>query len=140
MIQSSKPKATVVLIDDHPGALVTACDIMKGEFDILATAPGGDAALDAVSTLHPDLVILDIGMPGRNGFETARRLKESSRATRIVFLTVMEDADYAYAAREIGGSYVIKRRMHSDLLVAAREAMEGKLFFSPTLPSGPHLS
>jgi two-component system response regulator DegU len=140
MANSWKPKASVIVIDDHPGALMAACEIMKSEFEILATARGGDAALDAVSTHHPDLVILDIGLPGKNGFETARRLKESACATRIVFLTVMEDADYAYAAREIGGSYVIKRRMHSDLLLAAREAMEGKLFFSPTLPSGSRLS
>jgi DNA-binding NarL/FixJ family response regulator len=140
MTQSWKPKATAVLIDDHPGALMAACDIIKGEFDVVATAAAGDAGLDAVSTLHPDLVILDIGLPGQNGFETARRLKRSDCATRIVFLTVMEDADYAYAARAIGGSYVIKRRMHSDLLTAARDAMEGRLFFSPTLPSGSRLS
>jgi DNA-binding NarL/FixJ family response regulator len=140
MANSWKHKATVVLVDDHPGALMAACEILKGKFDILATAHSGEAALEAVATLRPDLVILDIGMPGTNGFETARRLKDSACTTRIVFLTVMEDADYACAAREMGGSYVIKRRMRTDLLLAARETMDGKLFFSPTPPSGSHLS
>lgn len=138
MAQSWKPKATVVLIDNHPGALLAARDIMKSEFDVVATVTGGDAALQAISSLHPDLVVLDIGMPDKNGFDTARIVKKTAGATRIVFLTVMEDADYACAAREIGGSYVIKRRMHCDLLVAARETMDGRLFFSPTQPSSSH--
>lgn len=139
MARSWKRKATVVLIDDHPGTLMAACEIMKGEFSILATAVSGDAALDVVSAFSPDIVVLDIGMPGMDGFETARRLKESAPATRIVFLTVMEDVDYACAAHEMGGSYVVKRRMRTDLLLAAREAMNGNLFSSPILPSESHL-
>jgi DNA-binding NarL/FixJ family response regulator len=89
MARSWKRDATVVLIDDHPGALMAACEIMKGEFNIVATAVSGDAALDVVSAFSPDMVVLDIGMPGMDEFETARRLKESAPEIRIVFLTVM---------------------------------------------------
>jgi DNA-binding NarL/FixJ family response regulator len=98
---------------------------MKGEFNILATGISGEAGLDAVSAFSLDIVVLDIGMPGKDGFETARRLKEIAPATRIVFLTVIEDVDYACTAREMGGSYVVKRRMRANLLTAAREAMSG---------------
>jgi DNA-binding NarL/FixJ family response regulator len=74
-------------------------------------------------------------MPGKDGFETAREIKERARTTRIVFLTAIEDVDYACAARDMGSSYVVKRRMRTDLLTAAREAMGDNLFFSPIRPT-----
>jgi DNA-binding NarL/FixJ family response regulator len=134
MTASRQKKPKIVLIDDHPKALMAACQIMKDEFEIAATVGSGEAGLDAVSMLKPDIVIIDIGMPGENGFETARRMKEYFCTTRIVFLTVTEDVEYACAARDMGGSYVVKRRIRTDLTIAAREAMRGNLFFSPILP------
>jgi two-component system response regulator DegU len=139
MARSWKHKSTAVLIDDRSGVLMAACEIMKDEFDIMAVVLDGDAALDAVSIFSPDIV-LHIGMPEKDGFETVRRLRETDCASRIVFLTVMEDIDYVCAVREAGGSYVAKRRMRTDLLSAAREAMRGNLFFSPILPTESHLS
>jgi hypothetical protein len=62
-------------------------------------------------------------------------MKEYFFTTRIVFLTVTEDVEYACAARDMGGSYVVKRRMHTDLMIAAQEAMRGNLFISPILPA-----
>ena len=104
----------------------------------MATGVDGDAALNALSVFSPDIVVLDIGMPGKDGFETAREVKKRAPAARIVFLTAMEDVDYVRVAHDMGGSYVIKRRMHTDLLTAVREAMVGNLFFSP-LPPQSHL-
>lgn len=130
-----KNKPTAILVDDHPGTLAAAREIMKEEFDILAALTDGDSALEAVTIFNPDIVVVDIGLHGKDGFDTAREVKERSRKARIVFLTVMEDVDYACAARNMGGSYVVKRRMRTDLLTAASEAINGNLFFSPILPS-----
>lgn len=138
MASSSKHRATAFVIDDHPGTLAAACEIIKEDFEILAALVDGDSAIDALSALRPDIVVLDIGLPGKDGFETARQVKQRARTTRIVFLTVVEDSEYASIARDMGGSYVVKRRMHTDLLTAAREAMGGNLFFSPILPPQPH--
>jgi DNA-binding NarL/FixJ family response regulator len=135
MTASRQKKPKIVLIDDHPKVLMTASQIMKDEFEIVATVGNGEAGLDAVSMLKPDIVIIDIGLPGKNGFETARQMKEYLRTTRIVFLTLTEDVEYACAARDMGGSYVTKRRIRTDLVIAARDAMRGNLFFSPILPS-----
>jgi DNA-binding NarL/FixJ family response regulator len=128
MTASQEKKPRIVLIDDHPKVLMAASQIV-------ATVGNSEAGLDAVSMLKPDIVIIDIGLPGRDGFETARRMKEYFCTTRIVFLTLTEDVEYACAARDMGGSYVVKRRIRSDLMTAAREAMRGNLFFSPILPS-----
>lgn len=135
MMASREKKPRLVLIDDYPRALMVASQIMKDEFEIVAAVGDGEEGLDAVSMLKPDIVIMDIGMPGKDGFETARRMKEYLSTTRIVFLTVTEDVEYACAARDMGGSYVVKRRMHTDLMIAAREAMRGDLFLSPILPA-----
>jgi DNA-binding NarL/FixJ family response regulator len=135
MKTARKEKPTIILIDDHPGALVVAGEILQDEFEIVASVGDGDSGLNALSTFNPDIVILDIGMPGKDGFETAREIKERARTTRIVFLTAIEDVDYACAARDMGSSYVVKRRMRTDLLTAAREAMGDNLFFSPIRPT-----
>jgi DNA-binding NarL/FixJ family response regulator len=135
MKAARKGKPTIILIDDHPGALVVAGEILQGEFEIVASVGDSDTGLNALSIFNPDIVILDIGMPGKDGFETAREIKERARTTRIVFLTAIEDVDYACAARDMGSSYVVKRRMRTDLLTAAREAMGDNLFFSPIRPT-----
>jgi DNA-binding NarL/FixJ family response regulator len=135
MKAARKGKPTIILIDDHPGALVVAGEILQGEFEIVASVGDSDTGLNALSIFNPDIVILDIGMPGKDGFETAREIKERARTTRIVFLTAIEDVDYACAARDMGSSYVVKRRMRTDLLTAAREAMGDNLFFSPIGPT-----
>lgn len=135
MAVSRKPKGNVILVDDHPGSLAAAREILEDEFDILAALTDGDSALEAISIFNPDIVVIDIGMSGKDGFEIARRVKERSSKTRVVFLTVMDDVDHARAARDMGASYVVKRRMRTDLLTATHGAMEGSLFFSPLLPS-----
>jgi CheY-like chemotaxis protein len=135
MVVSRKLKGKVILVDDHPGSLAAAREIIEDEFDVLAALTDGDSALDAISIFNPDIVVMDIGMSGKDGFEIARQVKERSWKTRVVFLTVMDDVDHARAARDMGASYVVKRRMGTDLLTAARGAMEGNLFFSPLLPA-----
>jgi DNA-binding NarL/FixJ family response regulator len=80
--------------------------------------------------LKPRLLVLDITMPGWNGFETARRVMAVCSTTKIVFLTAHENIFHMEEARKMGASCVIKRLMRSDLLPAARGAMAGELFFS----------
>ena len=128
MIRSSRPKA--ILTDDHPAVLAVVRSILQQEFEIVATATDGMQALEAVTSLHPELLVLDITMPGWGGFETAQRVLQTSSTTKLLFLTIYEDTDYMEKARELGASYVFKRRMRSDLLPAALETLAGESFFS----------
>lgn len=127
-------KVTAVLIDDHPGALTAISEILGDEFEILAASGDSQTAFDLVSMFCPDIAVLDIEMPERDGFEIARQMRECRLSTQIIFLTAVEDEDYACAARNLGASYVVKRRMNDDLVIAAREAMDGRLFSSPVSP------
>jgi len=109
----------VIVADDHNATASVVPKLVSKDFDLLASVSDGVRALQAVEELHPDLVVLDVGMPGMDGFETARRIRQQALPTRIVFLTISEDSDYAKTASELGGCYVVKRRMRLDLLPAA---------------------
>jgi DNA-binding NarL/FixJ family response regulator len=127
-------RPTAVLTDDHPAVLATVGCILGPEFEIVAIATDGLQALKAVTLFQPELLVLDVAMPGWSGFETAERALRNSSATRVIFLTVYEDADYIDRARELGASYVLKRRMRSDLLPAALKTLAGTLFYSEVFP------
>ena len=122
----------VLLADDHEAMLDRVTDLLADECDVIGTAIDGRQALDAAQNLKPDVLVLDISIPVMNGIETADRLRQAGAKTRIVFLTVHDDPDYAREALEAGAlGYVIKPRIVSDLLVAIKEAHAGRCFVSP---------
>ncbi len=113
----------VLLADDHEAMLDRVVRLLATECNVVGTATDGQQALDAAMELKPDVLVLDISMPVMNGIETARRLKEAGSETRIVFLTVHDDPDFAREALEVGAlGYVIKQRIASDLVAAIKKA------------------
>ncbi len=125
----------VLLADDHEAMLDRVTDLLADDCDVIGTAIDGRQALEAAMELKPDVLVLDISMPVMNGIETARSLKELGAKTRIVFLTVHYDPDYAREALETGAlGYVIKPRIASDLVAAINEVHAGRSFVSPLSP------
>ena len=126
----------VLLADDSPPMLQATRRILEPEFQIVGTVDDGQAVLEAMESLKPDVLILDISMGMMNGLEAARLLTRIGYKAKIVFLTVHKDQEFveeAFSAGAIG--YVIKPRLGSDLLVAVREALVGHTFVSPDLTS-----
>jgi len=131
MDTSAKP-AQVLLVDDHPAILRQVVQLLTEEFEVADTLEDGSRLEAAVAESHPDLIVLDITLPGLSGIELARRLTASGCPARIVFLTVHADADYARAAFAAGAlGYVVKLRLGSDLLPALHAALEGRRYVSP---------
>lgn len=123
----------VILVDDHPAMLRQVAELLDGQcFEVLAALRDGGQLEAAAAVIKPDLIVLDIALPGSSGIDLARRLADAGSSARIVFLTVHADADYAREAFAAGGlGYVVKPRLGSDLLPALRAAMEGQRFISP---------
>ena len=122
----------VLLVDDNPAILGQIAQVLRGEFDVVEMLPDGMSLPAALARSRPDLIVLDIMLPGPSGFELARRLTNTGCPARIVFLTVQEDADFAREALAVGGlGYVVKSRLGTDLLAALRAAAEGRYFISP---------
>ena len=88
----------------------------------------------ACTLFEPDLLVLDITMPGIGGIETARRIRAAGCNVKIVFVTVHDDTDYLRSALRVGAQgYVVKDRLVSDLIPAIRAALAGERFVSNTL-------
>ena len=120
----------VLLADDHIGVLKTVEELLCTDFRIVAAVTDGRSALEAARKLNPDIVVLDITMPGLDGLHTAQELRKLGSTAKILFLTVHEDEDYVAAARTYGDGYVLKSRMHSDLRHAIDEVLAGRFFVS----------
>jgi DNA-binding NarL/FixJ family response regulator len=131
MDELSSTLKRVVVADDLEPVLTVVADLLRGAFDVVAMVSDGKVALDTVLTLHPDLAVLDISMPGMSGLEVAKVLKRRTPKTKIVFLTVQEDSQIIAACLSLGASgYVVKELMDSDLIPAMNEALAGRVFVS----------
>ena len=128
-------KPTVLLVDDHPDILKSTSRLLSFDFDVVGTASDGYQAVEAAQRLDPDLIALDITMPGRDGFQTAQHLVQVGTRGQIVFLTMHEADDYvAQGFRSGGRGYVLKTRLHLDLANALERVLAGQLFV-PSLES-----
>ena len=126
----------LLLVDDHPNVRTGLRMLFQSEPDMVVVGEvnGGEEALEAVQTLHPDVVIMDVAMPGMNGIEATRRIKESSPETAVLALTMHEDEQYFFAMLHAGASgYIPKRAAPDDLVSAIRVVAEGNFFLYSTL-------
>jgi DNA-binding NarL/FixJ family response regulator len=86
---------TLLIVDDHQPFRSFAHTMLESEgFDVVGEAPDGESALDAVNELHPDAVLLDVQLPGIDGFEVARQLALLPDAPRVVLSSSREASDY----------------------------------------------
>ena len=124
-------RSRIVIADDHLGIIEKITQLLELEFDVVGTVSDGQALLPAVAELQPDVVILDITMPGINGIEAARQLKQAGSTAKPIFLTIHEDPDFLVAALLAGAhGYVVKSRLTSDLIQAVHEALANRTFVS----------
>lgn len=126
----SEPR--VLLVDDNDAMIARAASVLTPGCLVVGAAREGQAALEAARTLHPDVIVLDISMPGMTGLEIACHLRRAGSTAALVFLTVHDEDEIVSAARAAGGiGYVVKCRLASDLRFAVEEAVAGRQFVSP---------
>jgi DNA-binding NarL/FixJ family response regulator len=119
----------VLLVDDHSEILRSLKRMLASHVDVVATATNAGEALDAARRLDPDIAVVDITMPGRDGFQVAQDLAQQGSRARVVFLTMHESAEFvAKAFRSGGQGYVLKTRLHFDLITAIECVSAGQLF------------
>jgi CheY-like chemotaxis protein len=123
---TAKPK--VLLVDDHPDILRAVSRLLAFDFEVVGTASDAHQALDASQRADPDVVVLDITMPGRDGFQIAQDLKREGSRARIVFLSMHEADEFVAQAFQSGGlGYVLKTRVHTDLVHGVKRVLAGQL-------------
>ena len=127
----TKIKPTVIVAEDHFIYLERIARLVAEDFEIVAVARDGSKGLAA--TLHscPDVVLLDISLPGIDGIEAAREIRRSGLNCKIVFVSVHEGEDFKRCAVQAGADgYVFKSRLDTDLLQALGEVLAGRVFLS----------
>jgi DNA-binding NarL/FixJ family response regulator len=132
--ESTAPSAErprVLIVDDNDAMLARVAAVLGRCCTVLGAVKDGRAALTSALTLQPDVVVLDISMPGMSGLEVAARLRQAGSSAEVVFFTVHDDPEFLDAARAAGGlGYVVKPRLASDLPLAVREARAHRPFTS----------
>jgi DNA-binding NarL/FixJ family response regulator len=129
---SIKPK--LIIADDHRMVAEGVQHILDEDFDLLDIVADGDALVDAVQRLQPDLVVADINMPRCNGMDALKRLRQAGFDTRFVFLTMHMEPALAVAALRAGArGYILKNSAGEDLRNAAQQVMAGATYVTPAL-------
>lgn len=126
----------VLIADDH-GVLragLRALLSAEAEFEVVGEAACGNEALHLVPRLRPDVVLMDVSLPGPDGIEVTRRLTGQDPEVRVLLLTVHEDAALLREGLRAGAAgYIIKRAVESELINAIRSAAAGDLYIHPAM-------
>jgi len=125
----------ILLADDHPILRSGLRTMLEARgMTVVGEASSGHEAIEAVRTLAPDVAILDIGMPGLNGADTARLLAREVPQVKVILLTMHSDDAYVVEALRAGAKgYVLKSQATEDLLEAIEAVLEGSVYLSPSL-------
>lgn len=126
----------VLLADDHAVLRAGLRLLLEAQPDLTVVGEAGDgeAAIELVRALRPDVVVLDIGMPGLNGLEALRRIKAQRPDVAVLILTMHANEAYLFEVIRAGGAgYVLKQTADTELLAAIRAAARGEPFLYPSM-------
>ncbi|MDA8379805.1 MAG: response regulator transcription factor [Actinomycetota bacterium] len=135
---STQAVHTVVIVDDHGLLRAGTRQILEeaGGFQVVGEAADGEAGLALVAELDPELVLVDIRLPGLNGIEVARRIAAGDAGTRVVVVSAYDDEDYVQAALAAGvAGYLLKTTPGDELVGALRAALSGVTVLDPAITS-----
>ncbi len=134
--QAPEAKIRVMLVDDHTVMRAGTRRILEDEPDIEVVGEAGDgaAALELNDALHPDVIALDIGMPGMDGVRMCQVLRQRDQAPRILILTGHDKEGYVRALRQLGvQGYLLKSAGPDELAQAIRTVHAGRQVFSTSI-------
>jgi two-component system response regulator NreC len=126
----------LLLVDDHAVIRSGLRMLLETEKDVEIIGEAGTAreALEAVRTLKPSVVLMDIGLPDMSGIEATRAIRRDAPETAVVALTIHEDEEYFFKMLDAGAlGYVPKRAAPEELLTAIRAAAKGEVYLFPSL-------
>ena len=126
----------ILIADDHPhfrdglrALLVSASDL-----EVVGEAADGEEAISLAADLQPDVILMDLGMPGVGGIETTRRILRTSPHIAILVISMFEDEDSVFAALQAGArGYLLKGALKAEILRSIRAVASGEAIFGPAV-------
>ena len=111
---------SVLIVDDHPSFRASARALLEAEgFDVIGEAADGESAVQACDELHPDVVLLDVQLPDRTGFEVASQLTANGSVVTVVLVSSRDGCDYGPLVEESGASGFVPKAELSGARIAA---------------------
>ena len=126
-------KVTIVLFDDHAVVRAGVRRLLEQEalFEVIGEAENGEKAYQIFGELKPDVMVMDLSMPGMGGLEAIRRILMRHERARILVLTMHEDLSFANQALKLGAKgYLIKNTLGDDLVKSIQTVSRGEVFLS----------
>ncbi len=126
-------KITIVLVDDHAVVRAGVRRLLEQEplFDVIGEAESGEKAYQTYNELKPDVMVMDLSMPGMGGLEAIRRILMRYERAKILVLSMHEDLSFANQALKLGAKgYLLKNALGEDLVKSIKEVAEGNIFLS----------
>ncbi len=129
-------KLRILIVDDHGIVRAGIRSLLEGQPDIevVGEAAGGEEAIEKAIQFRPELVLMDIAMPGMNGIEATRRIKKELPDTSILVLSMHDDEEFFFPVLRAGASgYILKEAEPQELLYAIHTVNQGTVFLSPAV-------
>jgi len=127
-------RARVLIVDDHKVVAEGLVRLLSDRYDVVETLGDGRLVADTAFRLEPDVVLLDISMPGGSGLEAMRQLREHGAKCKVIVLTMHADAALAVEALKAGASgFVLKESSGDELLTALQVVLEGGTYLASEL-------
>ena len=127
----SRPKIRIVVADDHPIFRDGLCKLLalEEDFEVVAQASDGSQVLEVLNQLEPDILLLDLKMPGLDGLATLQRLQGSRNKTRVIVLTASDDKNEFVQAMKLGTSGIVLKQTATELLIKSiRKVHAGEIW------------
>ena len=128
---AAKPKIRIVVADDHPIFRDGLCKLLalEEDFEVVAQAQDGREVLDVLQQYEPDILLLDLKMPGLDGLGTLQRLQAARNRTRVIVLTASDDKNEFVQAMKLGTSGIVLKQTATDLLIKSiRKVHAGEIW------------
>jgi DNA-binding NarL/FixJ family response regulator len=127
----AKPKIRIVVADDHPIFRDGLCKLLalEEDFEVVAQAQDGRQVLDVLQQFEPDILLLDLKMPGLDGLATLQRLQIAKNKTRVIVLTASDDKNEFVQAMKLGTSGIVLKQTATELLIKSiRKVHAGEIW------------
>ena len=127
-------RVRVIIADDHRLVADACRNLLEPEFNVVAMVSDGRELLKVEPELRPDVIILDISMPGLNGLDAGELIKQRNHTVKLIYITMSVAADVAAEAFRRGASgYVVKQSSAEELITAIRRVVRGQSYLSPLI-------
>jgi two-component system response regulator NreC len=129
-------KIKILLVDDHPLVRSGIIRLLQGikEFVFISEAESGEEAIEKVTKLQPDVVVIDISLPKISGIEATRIIKEKHPKIHVLVLTMHENEEYIFQILNAGAQgYILKNASRDELAAAIKTVAKGEKFLSPRI-------